>query len=708
MKRIALLAFALIMLRGLALAGEGMWLPLLLSLNEDDMQSMGLKLTAEDIYSVNQSSLKDAVVLFGRGCTGAVVSDEGLLMTNHHCGYGQIRNRSTPEQNYLRDGFWAKSKEEELANPGLSVTFIVRMEDVTQKVLDGISDPQAESALIQSRIDEIEAEAIAGTHYQAEIKPFYYGNEYYLIVKEIFTDVRLVGAPPEAVGRFGNETDNWVWPRHNADFSVFRIYSGPDGKPADYSPENIPLTPRHHFPISIRGVEEGDFTMVYGFPARTQEYLTSYAVDQILNVENPIRVGLRGLRLEVFDREMRANDTIRLMYASKAGISNGYKKWQGQSRGLNRNQTLLRKQAYEAEFTRRVNENPDWQEAYGGLLPQFKDLYQKMAGPYQRVLFFNEGANGIEAVGFGLRMAGQLSDWLTLSSEEKKELQAELTQRGLRHFREYKAFIDRDVAANILGAYQEMLDPELRPTIIQTILDRNGDELSNYVEMLYSSSAFTDSSRFVAMLEDYSPDKLASDPIIQLVISLYRDYAEALNSYSPLAKEAAGLMATYMEAQQTVFSEKQFYPDANQSLRLTYGKVETMEPRDGVLYDTYTTLDGVVAKYEPGDYEFDLPQKLLDLHAAKDYGRYGKDGQLRVAFIASNHTSGGNSGSPILNGEGHLIGLNFDRGWEGTMSDVDYDRNQCRNISVDARYVLFLIDKFGEAGYLLEEMTIIE
>ncbi|MEM9983483.1 MAG: S46 family peptidase [Bacteroidota bacterium] len=708
MKRIALLTFALIILRGLALAGEGMWLPLLLSLNEDDMQSMGLKLSAEDIYSVNQSSLKDAVVLFGRGCTGAVVSDEGLLMTNHHCGYGQIRNRSTPERNLLRDGFWAKSKAEELANPGLSVTFIVRMEDVTDKVLSGIADPSAESALIERRISELEAEAVSGTHYQAEIKPFYYGNEYYLIVKEIFTDVRLVGTPPEAVGRFGNETDNWVWPRHNADFSVFRIYTGPDGKPADYAPENIPLTPRHHFPISIKGVEEGDFTMVYGFPARTQEYLTSFAVDQILNVENPIRVGLRGLRLEVFDREMRANDTIRLMYASKAGISNGYKKWQGQSRGLTRNQTLVSKQAYEAEFTQRINANPDWKAAYGGLLPQFEELYQKMAGPYQRVLFFNEGAYGVEAFRFALSLTNQLADWASLTPEGRKELQAEVTQKGLRHFREYKAHIDRDVASNILGAYQEMLDPELRPATIQAILDRQGDQLSSYVQELFAGSALTDSNRFVAMVENFTPEQLYSDPVFRLAVSLYQDYAEALDSYSPLSQEAAGLMGKYMEAQRTVFSEKQFYPDANQSLRLTYGKVETMEPRDGVLYDTYTTLDGVVAKYQPGDYEFDLPKKLLDLHAAKDYGRYGKDGQLRVAFIASNHTSGGNSGSPILNGEGHLIGLNFDRGWEGTMSDVDYDRNQCRNISVDARYVLFLIDKFGEASYLIDEMTIVE
>ena len=714
MRRFVSLFFLIGFLRIALFAGEGMWLPLLLSLNEDDMQSMGLKLTAEDIYSVNHSSMKDAVVLFGRGCTGAVVSDEGLLLTNHHCGYGQIRNRSTTEQNYLRDGFWAGSKEEELANPGLSVTFIVRMEDVTEQVLEGLADDSpGREATIESRIAEIEAKAVEGTHYKAQIRPFYYGNQYFLIVTEVFTDVRLVGAPPEAIGRFGNETDNWMWPRHNADFSVFRIYSGPDGKPADYSPENIPLQPKHHFPISIKGVDEGDFTMVYGFPYQTQEYLPSYAVDQILNLEDPLRVNLRGKRLEVYDAEMRANDTIRLMYASKAGISNGYKKWQGRMRGLSRNESVEAKQVYEVNFMAELAKNPEWEAAYGDLLPSFERLYGQMESPLRQVIFFNEGAYGIEAARFSFDLFGDASTWPSASEPERDSLKMKMLKRGRNFFSEYKAYIDEQVAYNILLAYIQELPTGEQPEIIRSMVNsweenEVEEKLRKYVSDLYNASYFTDSTRFKNLVENFSLTNYQRDPVFGLIVSMYRSYATAIGKYQPLEAEVETLMKRYMEAQQVVFSDRNFYPDANQSLRITYGKVEPMEPRDGVFYETYTTLDGVVAKYEPGDYEFDLPQKLLDLHAERDYGRYGTDGKLRVAFIASNHTTGGNSGSPVIDGEGNLIGLYFDRNWEGTMSDIDYDVNQCRSISVDTRYVLFIIDKFAGAGYLLEEMTVVE
>ena len=713
MRRITLLFVLLIALRATLFAGEGMWLPLLLSLNEDDMQSMGMKLSAEDIYSVNQSSLKDAVVLFGRGCTGAVVSDQGLLLTNHHCGYGQIRNQSTPEQNYLRDGFWAQSQAEERPNPGLSVTFIVRIEDVTERVLQGLAvEANGKQATIEKRISEIEREATAESHYQAEVKPFYYGNQYFLIVKEVFTDVRLVGAPPEAIGRFGNETDNWVWPRHNADFSVFRIYSGPDGKPAEYSPENIPLKPKHHFPVSIKGVAEGDFTMVYGFPYQTQEYLPSYAVDQILNLEDPLRVSLRGERLEVYDAAMRANDTIRLMYASKAGISNGYKKWQGRIRGLRRNQSLDAKLAYEESFRARLAENPELSAAYGNLLPQFEEVYAQMEQPLTQVIYFTEGGYGIEALRFCLDLLGTASEWNGADEAKQAELKEKLMEQGRNHFTEYKAFIDRDVAYHLLHAYLTGLPPAQQPAVLRTLREQWGEdleaELSDYVDRLYARSALTDSNRYQAMVAEFAPAKLQSDPFFGLTLGLYEAYADASAAYRPLQAQVDALMKDYMAAQQAVFSEKNFYPDANQSLRVTYGQVEPMQPRDGVIYQPYTTLDGVVDKYEPGDYEFDLPEKLLELHAARDYGRYGTNGELRVAFIASNHTSGGNSGSPVIDGEGNLIGLNFDRNWEGTMSDIDYDPNQCRNISVDTRYVLFIIDKFADAGYLIEEMTVVE
>lgn len=685
-----------------------MWLPILLGEQEADMQRLGMKMSAEDIYSVNKSSLKDAIVLFGSGCTGSIISDQGLLLTNHHCGASLIRQHSTPADNRLRDGYWAQSFEEELDNPGLKATFLVRMEDVTSQVLadlDGLTASERDKR-ITDRITRIELEATQGNHYEAEVKPFYYGNEYYLLVKEIFTDIRLVAAPPEAIGRYGGEADNWVWPRHNADFSLFRVYTGPDGKPAEYSPDNVPLTPRHHLPVSLKGVQPGDFTLVFGFPYRTQEYLPASAVAQLMEVEDPTRIKLRDLRLQVIQREMRANDTIRLMYASKeSGISNGYKKWKGRLRGLKRNETLSSKRSAELRFSKLVAANEEWQDAYGDLLPSFEQIYAERAPLLRQSLYFTEGGYSIEAVGFCYQVLAATNNWQGSDNGQQKEILDKLRKMGQGHFREYLPYIDEEIMALILEDYATSLPPDAVPDVIKRIEART--DFHDYAANVFAQSALTDSTRFDALLKEFSPERLAQDPVYELFVGLYQPYSLVQQRLSRLNTELDDLMKRYMAAQRVVLDGQSFYPDANQSLRATYGQVEGMYPKDGVQYKPYTTLDGVMEKYIPGDYEFDLPQKLVELHAEGDYGRYGQDGELRVAFIASNHTSGGNSGSPVIDGEGRLIGLNFDRNWEGTMSDIDYDVDQCRNISVDVRYILFLIDKFGEANRLIQEMDLV-
>ncbi|WNJ21495.1 S46 family peptidase [Pontibacter sp. G13] len=707
-----LLALTLL-LRLPVLAGEGMWIPILLGANEAEMQSMGMKMSAEDIYSVNNSSLKDAIVKFGGGCTGEIISSEGLLLTNHHCGFGQIRNHSSVENDLLKNGFWAMNRSEELTNPGLTVTFIVKIEDVTARILDGMADDiteQQREAIITQRSEEVIAEMTEGTHYEAEVKPFYYGNEFYVIVKEIFKDVRLVGAPPSSIGKFGGETDNWVWPRHNADFSLFRVYTGPDGMPAEYAPENIPLKPRHFLPISMEGIQENDFTMVFGFPARTQEYLPSYAVDQIVNLEHPTRIKLRELRLDVFNREMRASDEIRIRYASKeSGVSNGYKKWKGAIRGLKRDQALLKKENLEAEFITRVAGNPEWQAKYGSLLGDFEKAYGEIRDLEKQLIYFQEAGYSLETVPFTARAARVANAWTDdMSDEDKAAAIEELRKQGKRFFSTYYDVIDREVTEVLLRTYAEDIPEEQWPEVLSFIKSDMGGDFNAYATYLFENSAFVDSNRYYAMLDNFTPELVTNDPAYALMGSMYNKYFQLQPAYSTMDDQISKKQRLYMEALREVFPEKTFFPDANFTLRVAYGRAEGMTARDGVTYRFYTTLDGVMEKYKPGDYEFDLPQKLIDLHEARDYGPYAQDGELRVAFIASNHTSGGNSGSPVINGSGELVGLNFDRNWEGTMSDINYDVNQCRNISVDARYILFIIDKFAGATHLVEEMKLVQ
>ncbi len=712
MKKSLLVFLASLMLLPALPAKEGMWIPLLLgTLNEGDMKSMGLKLTAEDIYSANQSSLKDAIVKFGGGCTGEIVSSDGLLFTNHHCGYGQIQSHSSLENDYLTDGFWAMNRSEELLNPGLTVTFIVRIQDVSAAILQGLdaSLPEEErERQIAQRIQEVGEASVEGTHYDYEIKPFYYGNEYYLFVLEVFRDVRLVGAPPSSIGKYGFDTDNWVWPRHTGDFSVFRVYTGPDGKPAPYAEDNIPLQPKHFFPISLKGVEADDFTMVYGFPARTEQYLPSYGVEMVMNVKDPIRIQARDERLRVINREMAASPKVKIQYASKqSGISNGWKKWQGEIRGLERSDAIAKKEAYEAAFMSLVNANPVWKEKYGNLLGEYETYYGQIRPLTAAVEIFGEMGYALEFINLGQRLLGAARNW-PQNPEDQEVEKEKLRTSSEAFFKNYYLPIDQELTGTLLAMYHDEVPTAYRPTVLRDIHQQYNGDFSAYADWLFDNSSFMEETKLTALIDNFDPAIVESDPAYALMIGLFQAYSAIYPEYERLNLAIERLHRTYMQAQREVFSDKTFYPDANFTLRVSYGKVEGMAPEDGVVYKHYTTLDGVVEKYLPGDVEFDLPEKLLALHKAKDYGRYGTKGDLRVAFLASNHTSGGNSGSPVINGEGHLVGINFDRGWEGTMSDINYDIRQCRNISVDVRYVLFVIDKYAGASYLLEEMNLIE
>ncbi|MEL6673660.1 MAG: S46 family peptidase [Bacteroidota bacterium] len=694
-------------------AKEGMWLPILLgSLNEGDMQSMGLKLSAEDIYSVNQSSLKDAIVNFG-GCTAELISSDGLLLTNHHCGLSWIQKQSSVENNYLDDGFWAQNYGQELQNNGLRVTFLVRMEDVTEKILGGLAadmSEEARTAEIAKRIEAVSKAATEGTSYEAQIRPFYYGNEYYMLVTEVFTDVRLVGAPPSSVGKYGGDTDNWLWPRHTGDFSLFRIYTAPDGSPADYAEENVPMKPKKFFPISLKGVNVGDFTMVYGYPGRTQEYLTSYAVEMIMEVQDPLRIGLRDKRLAVMAEEMDKSEKVKIQYFSKQSrVSNGYKKWKGEIRGLKRADAIAKKRAFEAEFQKRVDAKPEWKAAYGSLLTDFKAAYEELLPSLFANEYFYEGGYSIEVVRAARRAYDAVIGYEEATDEEAKaQVVADFKDWGERYFKDYHAPIDRKITEAILRSYEQDMKPEQRPEILQVIAKEIPGGAGKFADYIFSESLLTDETRFAGLIEDFSVDKIMRDPSIQLMAGLVNDYQTIRPVYQAQQEKIDRLTRTYMKALREVFPEKTFYPDANSTLRLTYGKVQGMEAKDGVRYKHYTTLQGVVDKYVKGDREFDLPERMIDLQAEGDYGKYAQDGELWVCFLASNHTSGGNSGSPVINGEGQLIGLNFDRNWEGTMSDIYYDVNQCRNISVDIRYVLWVIDKYAGAGHLLKNMELVE
>ena len=700
-----------------AKADGGMWIPLYLSQNEAEMQQLGFHLTADDIYSINHNSMKDAIVLFGSGCTAELISSQGLLLTNHHCGYSYVQSHSTMEHNYLQDGFWAKSKQEEIPMEGLTVTFLVYMEDVTDQVLAGVTAQDKEAdrqAKIKENIAKVTKKAIEGNGYKAQIKPFYYGNQYFMFVTETYSDIRLVGVPPESIGKFGGDSDNWMWPRHTGDFSLYRIYTDKDGKPAAYSKDNIPMKPKQYFPVSIKGVQENDFTLVFGYPGTTRQFLISDGVNAVANIQNPIAIQARTIRLDAMKKQMNLDPRIRLMYSAKAnGISNGWKKWQGESKGIRECDVIGKKQAQEKEFQQWVNADPKRKSEYGTLLQDMKKVYDGYNNNLQVVTYINEYLFGVELMEevvypYMSKLFGEenISD-----ATRTKMIDADKSFRA-----EYMEVIDKECFVELMTYYFTHEKPENIPAELKKYV-QSEPVVRQMMTAMWDNSAkkapyFQDEAKYQDFISKASPKqilKTASNEMVALYLALFDQYRTAVLKYRTESLELDQYYRTYVKALMEKDKDKTFYPDANLTMRVTYGQVKGFQPADGTDYVYYTTLDGIMEKENPDVYDYQVHPKLKELWQKKDYGRYAdKNGKLPVAFIASNHTTGGNSGSPVINGYGQLIGTNFDRVWEGTMSDIWYDVDRCRNISLDARYFLFIVDKFAGAKNIVDEIDVIE
>ena len=667
-------------------ADEGMWLPVLITQRIDDMQAHGFRLTAEDVYSVNQASLKDAVVLFGSGCTGEVVSRNGLLFTNHHCGYSQIQQHSSVEHDYLKDGFWAMSRSEELPNPGLTVSFLERMEEVTALVLKGYDPAMSEAqrdSLVKANGDAIVKQvADPSRGIRASVEALYYANQYFLFVYKVYRDVRLVGAPPSSIGKFGGDTDNWMWPRHTGDFSIFRIYADKNNEPADYSADNVPYTPKRFFTVSRAGVREGDFTFVYGCPGSTKEYVSSDEVRYVGEVSDPEKIALRTLRLDILKKYMAQDQAVRIQYSSKyASISNAWKKWQGEAKGIARLGTVAAKEDYERSFSAWAAETP-----YAGLPERLHGLYAQRNPVYRAYEYYTETVRTVEL--------------LQLANNVKTALAAGKPVEGIADafFKDYYQPIDEEIFVAMLDAFDKHMEAGYKPEYFRQQLAAWGS-LEAWRDALYAQSLFTDPAR----VRTLTPDDLSAvtaDPAFALYDAFYQWYRSDLQPViSRLDREIRLAYRDYMRGQMAFEPDRTFYPDANLTLRVAYGHVAGYSPSDAVYYSPVSTLKGIMEKDNPDIFDYNIPQVLRDLYAAG-----GREDQP-VCFLATNHTSGGNSGSPVINADGNLIGINFDRVWEGTMSDLVFDPDYCRNISLDIRYLLFVVREVGHADWLFDEMV---
>jgi hypothetical protein len=689
----------------------GMWIPSLLKgSNEAEMKALGMKISADDIYSVNTSSLKDAVPHFDGGCTAEMISPKGLLLTNHHCGYDNIQSHSTVEHDYLTDGFWAYKMSDELPNKDLTVTFIIKIEDVTAKIFEGVTGLATEiekQKKIQQNMAALSKSFPKEAWQEAMIRTFYDGNQYLLFVTETFKDVRLVGAPPSSIGKFGSDTDNWVWPRHTGDFSLFRIYADKNNRPAEYAIDNVPYQPKHFFPISAKGIQENDFTMVMGYPGRTQEYLPSFAVEQIVNDLNPAKIEIRDAALKVQDGFMRKDNAIKIQYASKyAGVANYWKKWIGETKGLKKSNAVALKKDFEKKFQERVNKAGK-QSEYGTLLSDFEKNYNEIK-PYAiaKDYFTEVVLRNSEILSFGYRLYQLEQVYNTKGDQAFTDRKNNLIAGFEGLYKDYSAPVDEKVFEQLIHLYATKSPKQFLPESIQKI------NPAVSARLVFDNSKLTNYNGLKELLNGDAKsvvERMNQDPAYQLVKLIADSYQKIVApKFDEINIKNIALQRTYMKGIMEFFPNDRIFPDANSTLRVTYGQVKGYKPSDAVVYEPVSYLDGVIEKYVPGDYEFDVPKKLIDLYYAKDFGNYAdKNGKMPLAFIATNHTTGGNSGSPALDANGNLIGLNFDRVWEGTMSDIYYSPEICRNIMVDARYILFIIDKFAHATNLIEELTIV-
>lgn len=696
-------------------ADEGMWLlSLIQKYNIEKMQQMGCELSAEDIYSVNNTSLKDAIVIFGRGCTGEVISDQGLVLTNHHCGYGSIQQHSTPEHDYLKDGFWAQTMNDEIVTPGLSVTFLVSLKDVTEQVSSIFTKDMTETAREDSAYTigkRIADEATEGTHYKGRVQSFYGGNQYFLLVYETYTDVRMVGAPPSSIGKFGADTDNWMWPRHTGDFSLFRIYADKDNNPADYSSDNVPYKPKHYLPISIKGIEKNDFTMVLGYPGGTDRYMTSSEVKEEIDITNTNRIYIRGIRQDILLKDMLADDVIRIKYASKySGSSNYWKNSIGMNKALKQLKIIDRKEEEEKNFTEWVNSNTERKNKYGEALGLIKNTIEARKEYTHANQYIIEALfRGTELMSFSSRVSRYEQAFASKDKDKIANAVKELKEQARNFYKDYNAPTDQKVAKAMFRIFAKNVDKKYQPTIFNTIETKYKNDYSKFIDNMYSKSVLTDSIKLWAFLAKPSAKKLAKDPAFIASKSIINKYIELREKLTPFYADFDKGHRLYIAGIMERNEGKAMYPDANFSMRLTYGSVLDYYPMDAVHYDYQTTLKGVMEKEDPDNWEFVVPAKLKELYNNKDFGQYAlKNGEMPVAFLSTNDITGGNSGSPVINGKGELIGTAFDGNWEAMSGDIVFEPELQRCINVDVRYTLFIIDKFAGAQRLIDEMTIVK
>ncbi len=698
-------------------ADEGMWLlPLIRELNMDRMEQLGCELTAKEIYNHDSASLKDVIGSLDHGsCTAGLISGEGLILTNRHCGLDEIQSHSSPERNYLSDGFWAMTKEEELPNPGKTISFVVSMEDVTDRVLGMVHHEMTETERdneIEQVSETIIKEATDETHYEAFLLPFYEGNIYYLVLLETFRDVRLVAAPPESIGRFGGDTDNWEWPRHNADFCLMRIYSSPDGTPAEYSPDNIPYNSSTYLPVSTRGYSENDFTMVMGYPGTTDRYLTSARVREIAEIENVNRIRIRKSAIELIEKDMLTSDRVRIQYTAKhSHLSNYYKYSIGQNRGIYLLNVVERRKAQEEEFRYWISEIPERIEKYGDVIEEMDEVIRERKEMENALSYIEEVFllhKAVEIFDFALTAIPIYFNRLGFGNDEDEpeEYINEMRETSVNFFRDFNPSTDRKIASALINQYAMHVDPIYFPGIFSTIHKKYKSDIDRYLEHLYRKSVFTDRERFDKFLQDPKHKILIKDPAFLGAFAIYSTYFQILAEYEILEDRYFSASRRYQEGLIEMYPDSSFYPDANSSLRLSYGTISGYKARDAVRYDYYTTLSGVMEKEDPENRDYTVPQLLKDLWRKKNYSPYSKDSLMRVCFLTNLDTSGGNSGSPVLNSRGEVIGLNFDGNWESMSGDIIFEPYYQRSICVDVRYILFLIDHFAGAGHLIKEMDL--